>query len=415
MNRGVTGGVNDSTTPALSTHCLRLALFIAALAFPCAASAQHWSRFRGPDGNGVSTQPAPTSFTIGWKVEVPAEGMGSPVVWGDRVFLSGGDATTRSVMCFDLATGKQLWQSQVPSTDTFDVPDQSGIAASTVATDGQRVYAIFANGYLAAFDFAGKLAWSKNLGAPKNTYGHTSSLLTWKNRLIVQLDQGDADEKLSKLTALDGATGKVAWEKPRDVGASWATPISFESAGQTQLLTLAPPFAISYAISDGSELWRAECLDGEVTPSPVFANGTAFIVSPSSKLQAFRVDGHGDVTKSHLDWIAEDGIPDITSPVTNGELAFVCDTSGTLSCYDAKTGKKQWEHDMEIECKASPSIVGGKVILIATSGVIIEVEAAREFKELARSEPLGEQVVASPAFAGNKMLVRGAKYLFAIP
>lgn len=385
----------------------------------------NWPRFRGPDGGGVyATGDIPLTCDVGqgtniaWKVDVPAEGFNSPVLWGDRVFLSGGDETKCEVLCFDVSTGKLLWQSAVPkaageSGGKSKVPDQCGMAAGTVATDGQRVYAIFANGDLAAFNFDGTLAWSKNLGIPKNPYGYATSLLTSQDHVIVQFDQGDAEDKLSKLYAFEGATGKVAWEQARPVGASWATPIAVNAASKSQIVTLGNPWVISYAAQDGAEIWRAECLDGEVTPSPVFAAGTLFVVSPTSKLQSIRPDGEGEVTGSHLGWVGEDGIPDITSPVSNGELVFVLDSGGVLTCYDAKTGRKQWDHDFGDDCKASPSIAGTKLYLITKKGTMIVVDAARQFKELGRSS-LGEEVFASPAFAQNKMLVRGRKHLICI-
>lgn len=381
----------------------------------------NWPRFRGPDGGGVCAQcDVPLTFdmktgaNIAWKADVPAEGFGSPVVWNDRVFLSGGDDSRCTVMCFDAASGKVLWERAVPkNAEAGGAPDQSGMAAATAATDGLRVYAIFASGDLAALDFDGRVVWSKHLAVPMNTYGHATSLLTWRDRVIVQLDQGEADDKLSKLYAFNGATGEIAWEQSRSVGASWATPIVFDASGKSQILTLAVPWAISYAADNGAELWRAECLDGEVTPSPIFAGGTLFVVSPLNRLQAIRPDGQGDVTKTHLGWIAQDGIPDVTSPVSNGELVFLIDTGGTLTCYDARTGKKQWEHDMEEECKASPSIVGGKLCLITMKGTVVMVGAAREFKELGRSS-LDEQIFASPAFARNQMFVRGMKHLICV-
>jgi outer membrane protein assembly factor BamB len=385
----------------------------------------NWPRFRGPDGGGVSakgdvplTCDIKTDANIAWTAEVPAAGFSSPVVWGDRVFLSGGDEAKREVMCFDVQSGKLLWQGAVPKTDGSpdenpEVPDQCGMAAATVATDGRRVYAMFSNGDLAAFNFDGSVAWAKFLGTPKNQYGHATSLLTWQDRVIVQFDQGEADDKLSKLLAFDGATGAVVWEKPRPVGASWATPIAFDAAGKSQLITLAVPWVISYSPKDGAEIWRADCLDGEVTPSPIFAGGTLFIVSPSNKLQPIRPDGTGDVTKTHLGWMAEDGIPDVTSPVSNGELIFVLNSAGMLTCYDAKNGGKQWEHDFDEACNASLSIAGNRLVIITNKGTLVAVEAAREFKELARS-PLGEKVFASPAFAHSRMFVRGIAHLICI-
>jgi outer membrane protein assembly factor BamB len=272
---------------------------------------------------------------------------------------------------------------------------------------------MFSNGDLAAFNFDGAVAWAKFLGTPKNQYGHATSLLTWQDRVIVQFDQGEADDKLSKLLAFDGPTGAVVWQQARPVGASWATPIAFDAADKAQLVTLAVPWVISYSPKDGAELWRADCLDGEVTPSPIFAGGTLFIVSPSNKLQAIRPDGTGDVTKTHLGWIAEDGIPDVTSPVSNGELIFVLNSAGMLTCYDAKDGRKEWEHDFDEQCNASPGIAGKTVYLVTNKGSLIAVGAAREFKELARSA-LGEKVFASPAFAQNRILVRGIRHMVCI-
>ena len=413
----------------------KLALWLSTIAGATFASAAdlpspeeyraNWPRFRGPEGGGVAakgdvplTCDEKTGANIAWSADVPAAGFSSPVVWGGRVFLSGGDEKKRVVMCFDVQSGKLLWQRAVPKTDGSpdeppEVPDQCGMAAATVATDGRRVYAMFSNGDLAAFSFDGEVAWAKFLGTPKNQYGHATSLLTWEDRVIVQFDQGEADDKLSKLLAFDGATGAAVWEKPRAVGASWATPIIFAAAGKSQLVTLAVPWIISYSPKDGAEIWRADLLDGEVTPSPIFAGGTLFIVSPSNKLQSIRPDGAGDVTKTHPGWIAEDGIPDVTSPVCNGELIFVVNSAGMLTCYDAKNGRKQWEHDFEEACNASPGIAGGTLILITNKGALIAVAAAREFKELARS-PLGEKVFASPAFAQGKIFVRGAKHLICI-
>jgi outer membrane protein assembly factor BamB len=389
-------------------------------------SQANWPRFRGPDGSGAyAGSGLPVSCDtesgkdIAWSAEIPAAGFSSPVVWGERVFLSGGDMTKREVMCFDLTSGKLLWQSAVPksaaptSDDKSEVSDQWDMAASTVATDGHRVYAIFANGELAAFNFDGSAAWAKNLGVPKNQYGHAASLLTSQDRVIVQLDQGEADDQLSRLYAFDGATGAVAWQKARPVGASWATPITANVGGMTQIITLANPWAIAYAAKDGAEIWRAECLDGEVTPSPIVAGGTLFVISPTSKLQSIRPNGKGDVTRTHLGWMGEDGIPDITSPVSNGELVFVVDSGGVVTCYEAKSGRKQWEHDLEEEFRASPSLADGHLYLVSKKGTLIVLDAARQFHELARSS-LGEEVSASPAFAPHKVIIRGTKHLICI-
>ena len=379
---------------------------------------QNWPCFRGADGSGVSLLTnVPTSWDtktgtgIAWKVPVPIGGFNSPIVWGERVFLSGGDAKKREVLGLDARTGQTLWRQPVTVASSgpaqaAEVPDSTGYAAPTMATDGRRVYVIFANGDCAAFTLDGKPAWSKGFGALKNPYGHATSLATWQDRLIVQLDQGDVEDNKSKLYALDGRTGQILWQRPRKAGASWATPIVIEAAGKSQIITLAVPCVIAYAATDGTELWRVECLNGEITPSPAFAGGLLFVASPSEKLLAIRPDGQGDVTKTSVIWTNEDNVPDVTSPTGNGELVFALTTSGMLTCLDAKDGKKQWDHDFDMECHASPSLAGGRLYLLGQKGTVVVVEAARQFKEVFRTD-MGDGFHASPAFAQDKIFLRG--------
>lgn len=380
--------------------------------------ARQWPRFRGPRGDGVSPfTNAPVAWDaasgagIAWKVPAPAAAFNSPILWGDRVFFSGGDAARREVFCLDAKTGATLWRQaieNVPGTPNPppEVPESTGYAASTMATDGRRVYAIFANGDLAALTLEGRVVWSKGFGALNTAYGHSSSLATWRDRVIVQLDQGEAEAGKSKLYALDGRTGQVVWQKPRRVGASWASPIVFEAAGKAQIVALAVPQAMSYAAADGTELWRADCLNGEIAPSAIFAGGLVIVPSPAEKLTALRPDGQGDVSKTHVAWTAEDNVPDVSSPAGNGEFVFAITTGGTLTCFDARDGKKQWEHEMNGEFHASPTIAGNRVYLFSQKGDAVVVEAAREFKELLRT-PMPDVFHASPAFGPDRIIVRG--------
>jgi outer membrane protein assembly factor BamB len=359
-----------------------------------------------------------TGAGVAWKSPVPAGGFNSPVTWGDKVFFSGGDAAKREVFCLDGKTGQLLWRQaleNVPGSPAqkAEVPDTTGYAASTMASDGRRLYVIFANGDLGAFTFDGKLVWSKGLGPLKNPYGHAASLATWRDRLILQLDQGDNEEGKSKLYALDGHTGQVLWQTPRKVGASWASPIVVEAAGKPQIITLAVPWVIAYSAVDGAELWRVEGLDGEITPSPIFAGGLVFAISPSEKLMAIRPDGQGDVSKTHLAWAVEDNVPDVTSPVSNGDQLFMVTTSGLLTCLNAKDGKKLWEHDFDMECHASPTLAANRLYLFGQKGRAVVVEAGPEFKELFRTE-MGDAFHASPAFAQDKMFLRGVTNMFCI-
>jgi len=385
---------------------------------------RNWPRFRGPGGSGIWPSNAPveweakTGAGIAWAAPVPAKGFNSPIIWGNQIFFSGGDAQKREVFCLDLKSGKMVWRqpvANVPGSPAQppEIPESTGYASPTMATDGRRVYVNFANGDVAAFDLAGQLVWAKCFGPLKNPYGYATSLATWEDRLILQLDQGEAEEGKSKLYALDGRTGQTIWQTPRKVGSSWASPIVIEAAGKTQVITLAVPWVIAYDANDGKELWRVEGLNGEVTPSPVYSGGLVFVISPSDRLLAIRPDGQGDVTKTHLAWTSEENVPDIASPVSNGELVFTLTTGGLLTCFDAKTGKKLWERDFEIDCHTSPSIAGDKLYLFGQKGTAIVVQVAREFKQLFRTE-MGDGFHASPAFAPDKMILRGTSNVWCV-
>lgn len=379
---------------------------------------RNWLRFRGPGGSGISgvtnlptSWDAKTGSGVAWKIPAPAPGFNSPIIWGDRFFFSGGDAAKREVFCLAVANGQILWRQAVANlpggpAKAQEIPETTGYAASSMATDGRRVYVIFATGDVAAFSLDGKPVWSKSFGPLKNPYGYASSLATWRDRLILLLDQGESEDGKSKLYALDGRTGQVVWQTPRKVGSSWASPITFEGAGQSQVVALSIPWAISYDLTNGRELWRVECLSGEVTPSPVFAADLVYVPSPSDKLLAIRPDGHGDVTKTHVAWTTEENVPDVTSPVSNGELLFTLTTPGVLTCFDAKDGKKQWEHDFEMECLSSPSLAENRLYLFGQKGTAIIASAGRQFKELFRTE-MGDIFHASPAFTQDAIILRG--------
>jgi outer membrane protein assembly factor BamB len=383
----------------------------------------NWPHFRGFHSGGVAVRSnVPLVWdetTVLWKTEVAIEGFNSPIVWGSRVFLAGGDQSSRQVLCYDANTGEVLWQHAIENVSGAparppDIPEHTGYAAATMATDGRRVYAIFANGDLAALSLEGRQLWAKNLGVPKNPHGHATSLLTWTDRVIVQYDQGDSEQNASRLFAFDGRTGRTVWQRTRPVGVSWASPILIEAAGKQQIITLSVPWMIAHAAETGAEIWRADGFGGEVAPSPLYAAGLVLAISPYDRMFAFRPDGQGDVTETHLAWYVDEGdIPDITSPVSNGELVFTLGTPGMLVCYDAKDGAKQWEHELEAEFHASPSLIGQRLYLVTTNGEVIVIEAGREYRELARSS-LGEKVYASPAFAGDKVFIRGLDHLFCV-
>lgn len=385
---------------------------------PLEAFQTNWPRFRGWDGSGYA--PAFTNVINGvvWSAAISEPGHNSPVVWGNRIFISGGTQTRREVFCYSAETGSLLWNKgveNVPGSPAKvpEVPEDTGYAASTLAADGQHVYAFFANGNLAALNFDGSLAWSKYFGPLKNSYGHATSLAIWGAHLILQVDQGTSSPAGSKLICLKGATGQTAWETSRPVPASWASPIIVKPADRAQIITFGEPWAIGYSEADGKELWRAQLLENEIVPSPVFADGKIIFVSPNSKIGALRTDGAGDVTKTSVVWTSDANVPDIASPVTDGKWLFTVTSSGTLTCFGIGDGRKIWEHDLGMEVQSSPAILGNRLVILGARGPLAILNATNEFQELNRID-VNDKFVASPSVANGHLYLRGATNLWCL-
>ena len=389
-----------------------------------AQAAGNWPRFRGPGGGGVWTHgdvPAswngPSGEGVLWKSPVPLPGKNSPVIWGKHVFLTGANESRREVYCFDADTGKRLWTQPVfvaggPTEKPNVMEDDTGFAAPSAVTDGRYVCVMFANGDLACFDVAGKRIWAQSLGLPDNSYGHASSPLIWQDRLIVLFDQGADDDDESSLLAFSLATGDEVWSTDREMANSWGSPIAITAAGRDQIITGADPWVIAYDPRDGSEIWRAKCLGGEQGPSPIFAGGLVYTVNTEAPLAAIRPDGADDVTATHCLWRADATLPEICSPVSNGQRVWIL-VDSDLTCFDAKTGKKLYEHEFEASFVASPSLAGGKLYLLSESGIMHVVAAGEKF-ELLHKSPLGEKTYASPAFGKGRIYLRGAKHLYCV-
>ena len=377
--------------------------------------ATNWPCFRGFGGNGIAgTAAAPTNWDgntgtgIVWKIAMPRAGFSSPVVWRDRVYLSGADATTRELFCFRAGTGELLWRREAagiagsPATPP-KVSDDTGYAAPTPATDGRRVFALFATGDLLCVDPDGRPLWSRNLGVPENRYGHASSLMIWRDVLLAQYDQGNG----AKLLALDTRTGKTRWEQPRDVNPSWASPVVVNTGSRVEAILTADPWVISYDPQSGTEWWRVKCMGGEVGCSPAYVAGMVFVANAYVRLAAI------DIERQAVAWESAVDLPDVASPLATHRHLFLGTSSGIVTCYDSRLGTQLWQQEFDNGFYASPVLVGDTVYWMDQSGVMHIFRAAAAYEELGRPA-LGEKSVCTPAFVGRRIYIRGEKNLFCI-
>jgi outer membrane protein assembly factor BamB len=372
--------------------------------------------FRGPFGNGVSTHKnIPVSWDgakgrkVIWKVKVPKPGYNSPVIWGDKVFITGADNKSEVVFCYDLLTGKLLWQKdagKIPGSPAAkpEVSQDTGLSPSTLVVDGQRVFAIFPTGDIICLDMDGKPVWSKNIGVPDNHYGHASSLIALKDKLFIQYDSN----KGGRIIALNVLTGGTVWDIRRKTQISWSSPVIMVADNKTQLVTTANPLVAGYDTETGKELWSVDCMSGEVAPSVCYGGGLVFAGNDNAKLVAIQPG-----TPAKILWESDEILPEVSSPVVSDGLLFVCTSSGTIACFDATTGKKQWENDFGKGFFSSPVITEGKIYAIDMGGKMHILKVSRE-KKIVGEPTLGEKAFATPAFTDGRIVLRGVNNLFCI-
>lgn len=379
------------------------------------ASNASYQGFRGNNSNGYSTaKNVPTKWNLAdgsnilWKQSVPRSGHNSPVIVGNNVFFSGADDQARELYCYDLNTGEKRWTvsaSGIPgSPKTMPTTSHgTGLAASTVVADGGHVCAIFATGDMICADTNGKLLWSKNVGVPDNHYGYASSLLLFRDMVIVQYD----NQANPRVFALDLATGAEKWSKSRPEKITWSSPIIATVNNQPQLVLMGNPAITAYNPTNGEQLWRVECLTGEVGSSPCSANGVVFGASEYSKLVAIN-GADGSVL-----WESTDYLPEVSSPVATKDNLYLATSYGVVAAFDAKTGELRKEHDLGVEFYSSPVIVGGKMYLFSNSGKMHIFSADNEF-QLLDSFETGETTMSTPAFTDGKIVVRTESSIYCV-
>jgi outer membrane protein assembly factor BamB len=409
-------------------------------------SEKYWPQWRGPYATGVSrTADPPTEWSetknVRWKVEIPGRGSGTPVIWGDKVFVltaipvgitgpaahdpRGGERTRVPhkfvIMALDRKTGKTIWERtarEVPPHEGSH-PQWGTYASSSAMTDGQRVYAFFDSFGLYAYDMDGKLLWEKDLGDKKmrQEFGEGQTPVLHGNRIVVQWDhQGP-----SFIAALDAQTGAEVWRTERQEIDSWGTPLVVEQGGRAQVVTTAMNKVRSYDLETGKIVWEAPGLTMNPIPSAVYEDGMVFATSGfrGSKLLAIRIgDAKGDITgTSAIAWSLDQDTPYVPSPLLyDGVIYLLKSNSGILTAYDAKTGKPYYalqRLDGVPNVFASPVGAKGRVYFAGQEGTTLVIKQGPAYEVLGKNA-LDDGFNASPALVDTELYLRGFKYLYSI-
>jgi outer membrane protein assembly factor BamB len=438
-----------------------IALCAVMLLAPLDGAAQHWPSFRGPRGSGVADGSNPpvawdasSGRNIAWKTAIPGFAHSSPIVWGDRVFVStavardakpyfrpgyytdGDSADDNSVQswrlyCLDRLTGKIIWDRVVfegaPRTKRHI---KSTHASSTPATDGRRLVVFFGSEGLYCYDLEGRLLWKQDLGAldlgsqyhPERQWGAASSPIIVGDLAVVQCDL----QAGSFVAAFDLQTGRQVWKTSREELPSWSTPAVYDDGRRRQLVTNASKYIRGYDPATGLELWRLANTSDIVVPMPVAGDGLIFVTAgyqPGKPIFAIRSSASGDISlpadrssNAHVVWSTQRGGSYIPTPVFYRGLLYLNASNGVLTCYDAATGAMVFERriaDKPGEYSASPVAADGRLYLSSEDGEIHVVEAGPAYRLVATNN-MGEALMATPAVTPGMLIVRGLRHVFGV-
>jgi outer membrane protein assembly factor BamB len=431
-------------------------VMLSSLVFVSSAAASgnaSWPQWRGPSGQGTSDEKnLPTEWSttknIKWKTPIAGRGHSSPIVWGNKIFLTtaiegalvpgakavkhmypegeflhpdsvGADHKHQfKVICINRETGKILWeQTAFEGTPYDDRHRKSSFAAATPATDGKYVYAYFGTEGLYAYDMKGKLAWKADLGKIGTVgMGTGTSPILYENVVIVQADE-EFGEK-SFIVGLDKKTGKEVWRTPRKtIEVSWSTPLLVRTAKRAELITTGSEAIVAYDPANGKELWRHKGVDSNAIPSPVANSELVFISAgfPEKIAMAIAMGGSGDLTDKVV-WKYAKGTAYVPSPILYGDYLYLTTDRGILTCLDARTGEVKYEGGrvpVPATFTASPIAFEGKILMTSEDGDTFVIKAGPKH-EIIGTNTVGEPVYASPAVADGNIFIRGEKSLYCI-
>lgn len=440
------------------------ALFLAVCFIPISIPASDWPQWRGSDMNGISSaKDLPAAWSIDtnivWKSELPAWSGGTPVIFGNYIFLTSPSAPLESkhptepapeqtnrrrrgparnpggddllLMAFSRKNGSELWRKTVDQGN-YLWRKQNNTSPSPV-TDGKHVWVITGTGQVAAYTVKGKQIWTFNL---QDTYGdfglnwgYASSPLLYKDRLIIEILHGMHTDLPSYVIAYDKMTGKRLWKQVRKTDAlrespdAYTTPVVLAHDGKNQIVISGGDYVTGHNPYTGAEIWRAAGLNPDkaganrMCGSPVAVDGMIYATSRKKPILALKAGGIGDISESHLAWKwVGPGAPDVPSALSDGKYFYMVDDRGLISCLNAKTGDLVWGPKRTAQGTVSSSLVqaDGKLFILNENGVTTVVAAGPAYKVLSTNELDGSYTLSSPAIAGDSIFIRTGKHLFRI-
>jgi outer membrane protein assembly factor BamB len=421
-----------------------------------AGSSPNWPQFRGPGAMGVSDHPNlperwSTNENVAWRIEVPGRGWSSPIAWGDRVFVTtvvsegevepakkglyfGGErkdvpqaAHHWLVLCYDLKSGRESWRREaLGGTPRNQLHVKNTYASETPVTDGERVYAYFGNVGLFCYDLDGKPLWQTNWPSVKtrNGWGSAGSPVVYEGRVFIVND----NDNQSFAVALDARTGRQLWRVERDEKSNWATPYIWQNEKRTELVTCGTKRVRSYDL-DGKLLWEFGGMSTIVIPTPFSKFGLLYVCSgyvgdKTRPVFAIKPGASGDISlkpgetnNQFIAWYQPTAAPYNPSPLLYGDYFYVLFDFGFLSCHDARTGRKVYEKQRvrteATSFTASPWAANEKIFALSEDGDTFVFQAGPEYKLLHKNS-LDEMCMATPAIAGDSLLIRTLTKLYCL-
>lgn len=406
-------------------RCITLWTVLGLLLTAVATTANDWPQFRGPNGQGYSSDTElplewNESKNIVWKVPVPGLGWSSPVIADGRVWLTSsltnGTGASLRLLGYDLTSGQELFNTEVFHVDDSNSPNpKNSLASPTPVIDpsGDRIYVHFGAYGTAALTTAGDVLWSTNFPYISQ-HGNGGSPILYQDLLILSIDGYDT----AYVVAIDTITGKERWRAMRQapVSQAYSTPLVIRVGENDQIVSVAAYRTTAHDPSTGKEIWSVGYRDGfSNVPRPVYGQGMVYLSTgfQTPSLLAVQTDGVGDVTNTHVAWRLNRGAPLTPSPLLVGNELYVINDFGIVTCINATTGDVHWQNRIGGNHSASPVYANGRIYFQSEEGITTVIQSGTNFQILAQNELDGE-TLASMAVSSGTVVIRTNSHLYRI-